>query len=263
MNNDGIADMVFTPPQGGSYFGTALGRGDGTFAILDQTTPLPATATYYLLMTGDFNGDGKIDTVAIQPGSGSEDPCGAPANAELLSYLGSGDGRFQAAGAALALGVAYASAGITGDFNSDGKLDLILPYGISLCQGLGLLFVPGNGDGTFGTPVPLNATQNNQNPGLLVGDLNKDGKLDFIWGDAVFLGNGDGTFKQIPLTIPAASGGVVGAAARPISMETGFWTQSRLPTIYAGNGDGTFQTTPFYTVPLPQNTYAHSFATGM
>ena len=32
-------------------------------------------------------------------------------------------------------------------------------------------------------------------------------------------------------------------------------------TIYAGNGDGTFQTTPFYTVPLPQNTYANSFAT--
>ena len=154
VNNDGIADLVFTPPQGGSYFGTALGRGDGTFAILDQTTPLPSPATYYLLMTGDFNGDGKIDTVAIQPGSGSEDPCGAPANAELLSYLGSGDGRFQSAGATLALGVAYASAGITGDFNSDGKLDLILPYGISICQGLGLLFVPGNGDGTFGDSCP-------------------------------------------------------------------------------------------------------------
>ena len=161
VNNDGIADIVFTPPQGGSYFGTALGRGDGAFSVLDQLTPLPASSTYYLLMTGDFNGDGKIDTVAIQPGSAGEDPCGQPANAQLLSYLGSGDGRFQAVGTALPLGVGYAAAGVTGDFNSDGKLDLILPYGA--CQ-LGLVFVPGNGDGTFGTPVPLNVPPEHAKP---------------------------------------------------------------------------------------------------
>ena len=41
VNNDGIADMVFSLPQGGNIFGTALGRGDGTFAILDQTRLLP------------------------------------------------------------------------------------------------------------------------------------------------------------------------------------------------------------------------------
>ena len=73
--------------------------------------------------------------------------------------------------------------------------------------------MPGNGDGTFGTPVPLNASQDNQSPSLLVGDLNNDKKLDFIWGDAVFLGNGDGTFKQIPLNIPASPAGPVGAVA--------------------------------------------------
>ena len=39
----------------------------------------------------------------------------------------------------------------------------------------------------------------------LVGDLNNDKKLDFISGSVVFLGNGDGTFKQIPLTIPAGN----------------------------------------------------------
>jgi hypothetical protein len=258
VNNDGIADIVFSPPQGGAYFGTALGRGDGTFSILNQTTPLPGLG--YFLMTGDFNGDGKIDTIAIQPGSGGQDPCAEPANAQLLSYLGSGDGRFQAVGAALPLGVGYVSAGLTGDFNSDGKLDLILPYGA--CT-LGLLFVPGNGDGTFGTPVPLTATQNNQYPGLLVGDLNNDGKLDFIWGDAVFLGNGDGTFKQIPLTIPATPAGPVAAVALADLNGDGILDAVSSPgtTLYAGNGDGTFQTTPFYTVPLPQYTYGESFAT--
>jgi hypothetical protein len=68
VNNDRIADMVFTPPLGGNFFGTALGRGDGTFAILDQTTPLPVPSPYspqYLLMLGDFNGDGKVNALAI------------------------------------------------------------------------------------------------------------------------------------------------------------------------------------------------------
>ena len=45
VNNDGVSDILFTPPQGGSYFGTALGRGDGAFSVLDQLTPLPTSAT--------------------------------------------------------------------------------------------------------------------------------------------------------------------------------------------------------------------------
>jgi hypothetical protein len=260
VNNDGIADIVFAPPQGGPYFGTALGRGDGTFSILDQTTPLPGSANYYLLMTGDFNKDGKIDAIAIQPGSAGGDPCAQPPNSQLLSYLGSGDGRFQAVGTALPLGVSFASAGVTGDFNSDGNPDLILPYGA--CP-LGLLFVPGQGDGTFGTPVPLSSTQTDTSPGLLVGDLNNDGKLDFIWGNGVFLGNGDGTFKQIPLTIPAATQRGPDAAALADLNGDGILdaVSSAGTAIYAGIGDGTFATTPFYTVPLPQNTYGDSFAT--
>ncbi len=264
VNNDGIADMVFFPPPVGSVFGTALGRGDGTFAILDQTTSLPAPAGgYYYLGPGDFNADGKIDIVAIDPGSGGSHAlgCAAPEDAQLLSYLGSGDGRFQAKGTALALGVRHAGLGVTGDFNSDGKLDLILPYGVT-CQP-GLLFVPGNGDGTFGAPIDLNVSQNTL-AGLLVADLNNDKKLDFIWGAAVFLGNGDGTFKQIPLTIPANPAGTIAAVALADLNGDGIPDVVASPgtTIYAGNGDGTFQTTPFYSVPLGPYTYAQSFATG-
>jgi hypothetical protein len=114
--------MVFLPLQGGDYLGTALGRGDGSFAILNQTTPVPPAASGYVLMTGDFNGDGKTDMVAIQPGSPNDRAlvCVTP-DAQLLSYLGSGDGRFQAKGT-LALGVSGAGAGATGDFNSDGAV---------------------------------------------------------------------------------------------------------------------------------------------
>ena len=250
VNNDGIADMVFLPVQGGNYFGTALGRGDGSFAILNQTTPVPPAETGYLLLTGDFNEDGKTDVIAIQPGSLNDRgfACGAP-DAQLLSFLGSGDGRFQAEGTALALGVSAAGAGATGDFNSDGNLDILIPSG---CQP-GIQLVPGKGDGTFGSPIPLNVQGGNDSMPL-VGDLNNDKKLDFIWEGIVFLGNGDGTFKQLPLTIPAGIGVIAIADLNGdgiLDVVSGKDGPSNGSAVYAGNGDGTFQATPFYTVPLP------------
>ncbi len=250
VNNDGIADMVFSLPQGGNIFGTALGRGDGTFAILDQTTAL-ASPLPYTLMLGDFNGDGKVDTLAIQSGSLPVNAlgCTAGTNSQVLTYLGSGDGRFQEKGTGLALGVQGPGAGITGDFNSDGKLDLILPFG-SGCQS-GLLFVPGNGDGTFGTPVNLNPSQAFTTQNLLAGDLNNDKKLDFIWGSAVFLGNGDGTFKQIPLSIGTSPAGTATAVAIADLNGDGILDAVSGASIYAGNGDGTFQTTPFFSQTSP------------
>jgi hypothetical protein len=253
VNNDGIADILFfpasTPEAGpGNFFATALGRGDGTYSVLDQTTAFP-TAKGYLLMLGDLNGDGKIDTVAIQPGSNPNAlPCPV-ADAQLVSYVGSGDGRFQAVGTPLALGVSDAGVGVTGDFNSDGNLDLILPYNIGCEEGL--LFLPGKGDGTFGSPVNLNVSQGLQNPVLVAGDLNNDKKLDLIWGDAVFLGNGDGTFKQSPLnpTSPPTVSVIALADLNGDGILDAVFSPGT--SIYAGNGDGTFQTTPFYTAPLP------------
>ncbi len=80
-----------------------------------------------------------------------------------------------------------------GDFNGDGKLDLVAE------TGNGTVILLGNGDGTFqpGANVP-NVTGNL----FVVGDFNGDGKLDLATADAksknnvaIFLGNGDGTFQ--------------------------------------------------------------------
>ena len=104
-----------------------------------------------------------------------------------------------------------------------------------------------------------------ENAGLIAGDLNNDKKLDFIWGNAVFLGNGDGTFKQIPLNPASPSASVIALADLN---GDGILDAVYSPgtSIYAGNGDGTFQTTPFYTVPLPCTggvcTSVDSFALG-
>jgi hypothetical protein len=242
VNNDGITDIVFQQPTA-IGFGTALGRGDGTFAILNQTVALPTQAAAVFL-AADVNGDGNVDTLAIQSGTSSPSSfaCDDDTNSQLLVYLGNGKGTFQEKGTGLPLGVRDPAAGILGDFNSDGKLDVIVPYN-TFCQ-VSLLFVPGNGDGTFGTPVLMNLSQSGANTAkLLAGDLNNDKKLDFIWGGAVFLGNGDGTFKQIPLSIQPSpvvaladlnGDGILDAVSTPGV------------AIYAGKGDGTFASTPFF-----------------
>ena len=141
---------------------------------------------------------------------------------------------------------------MTGDFNGDNNLDVVLPYSLSFpATGSGLIFLPGKGNGTFGSPVLFSQQNTSITQRVLVADLNNDKKLDLVWNGAVYLGNGDGTFQQAPLGLAGTPLAVADFNADGIPDLLMGSTGPGSASIYAGNGNGTFQPTPFYTVPLP------------
>ena len=64
-----------------------------------------------------------------------------------------------------------------GDFNNDGRSDLVVTGRRVAGAGRGLTLLPGNADGTFGTGVPIGSAPANVTS-LVAGDFNGDGRDD-------------------------------------------------------------------------------------
>jgi uncharacterized repeat protein (TIGR01451 family) len=194
----------------------------------------PAGALPVATVTGDFNGDGKVDIAVANQGSG-----------DVSILLSNGDGTFQPA-KNFATGN-NPIAIVAGDFNGDGKLDVAAfePGANGVAGSVGILL--GNGDGTF-QPAKLLALDASALT-IAVDDFNLDKKSDLAIresspsGDSlnILIGNGDGTFqpaKSIVLTNAGrniVTGDFNGDSKPDIAVSS---TGGIL--ILLGNGDGTF-----------------------
>lgn len=229
---DGKITVLFAQPDG-TFWGPAL-----------SVVPGLAQADAFItdLRTADFNSDGIPDLIyAGDYGIGA--------------MIGKGDGTFTSSF------TSSPTAGwevATGDFDRDGKQDIVAIYGYPPDQSGVLSFFAGKGDGTFQTPI---ATPVPPGPdALATGDFNGDGKLDLAisfntQGSApsteiiIFLGNGDGSFHQGATYQGGGYWIVTGdlnSDGKPDLVVTG---PNSIATLL-GKGDGTFAPAAQVAIPV-------------
>jgi len=182
FDGDGILDLIL---EYGKGLYLRLGNGDGTFQKarrIATDAPFPGCGFGPTLVVNDFNGDGKADLAFCDDHAG-----------RIGIVLGNGDGTFQnPVYYTTGFGTGNEFSFAVGDFNSDGKTDLIAstPAGTTDISSANFedefVVLWGKGDGTFQKAKKISLPQNSGGEmGIVSGDFNSDGLLDFV-----LIGNG-------------------------------------------------------------------------
>lgn len=242
FNGDGSLDLAVAN-FGGPGVSILLGTGSGSFGAATSVA-VTAQLNPMRVVVGDFNGDSKLDLAVV---------IGSPSNAipgYVSVLLGNGNGTF---GAPTEFGVGAAPRSVAiGDFNGDGKLDLVVANNLSSSVSVLL----GDGTGSFG--VATDFVVQNSPIAVAVGDFNGDGKLDLAVASntsvSILLGNGFGSFgTAIPVVIdPVAGADITSMTAvdfngdGKLDLAVGSATGSGSIVVLIGDGAGSFGTTSYF-----------------
>lgn len=160
FNNNAATDL-FVLSGGTGYF--LKGNGNGTFTV---ATSMGISASDIISL--DVNSDNKVDLVYSDI-----------SNSKIVVLKGNGNFTFSAAlnYSVSNLGGAFSFGRVSsGDFNNDGKIDLVTSSSYSLN------ILPGTGTGTFLSPLSytLPASIYDQIFNLIIADINNDTKPDIF-----------------------------------------------------------------------------------
>jgi hypothetical protein len=192
FNKDGKLDAATVSLSGDAS--VLLGNGNGTFQP-ERTYMSTAVAPGTAIIATDFNNDGNPDIGFSMSTYG------------FGTLLGNGDGTFRS----FSFRVPGQTEGglATADLNDDGKLDVVMAFPRKAGDIAGAYVTLGNGNGSFQDARTV-YTAPSTYAGLVLVDLNKDGRLDIVTSGggfvSVLLGNGDGTFPFTGTDFPVASG---------------------------------------------------------
>lgn len=262
FNGDGIPDIVSEAYQTHEVQASiSLGKGDGTFSAPVVVFSAVQPASLLQALTGDFNGDGKLDLLFSV---GQLD--NFPIIANVL--LGNGDGTFQSP---ITLPNILGLASAIGDFNGDGIPDVV-GTGVSdaYINPLSVVSVAlGQGNGNFSADsvlITCGAGPLCYGKTVSVGDLNGDGYPDFLFlglpsngldgvDATVLLANPGGGYQALPSF--EVSGGLYPYASAALAdfnkdgkLDAAVASASAMG-ILLGNGDGTFQQQVTYGSTTP------------
>ncbi|NJM24109.1 MAG: DUF4347 domain-containing protein [Richelia sp. SM1_7_0] len=245
FNSDGKLDLA-TANYVSNNVSILLGNGNGTFST--TVTNIGAGALNPISVSvGDFNGDSKQDLATANDFSD---------NVSIL--LGNGNGTFSMAVTSLGVGASTPVSLSVGDFNGDGKQDLVTANDFS--NNISILL--GNGNGTFGATPNVIAVGNNPNS-VRVADFNGDGKQDLavtsLAGNniSILLGNGNGTFSPA-LTPTVAVGfapysvnvGDFNSDAKQDLAVANYDENNNNVSIFLGDGSGGFSAAPIPNITV-------------
>lgn len=213
FNGDGKQDLA---AANFSLANVTILLGNGTGGFQEAVgSPIGVGANPEYSTVGDFNGDGKQDLAVANAGT---------SNVTIL--MGSGNGGFvEAPGSPVGAGTSARSVAV-GDFNSDGKQDIVVGW----AGGSHVSILLGNGNGGF-NETSIGGVQ--AFPAYIaVGDFNGDGKHDVAVANGgsdsvtILLGDGNGGFNTAAL---------INVGTQPLSIAVGNFNSDSVQDILVGN----------------------------